>query len=215
MWVLTRPVLDQLRPSLPRPRQPMPQALGRQGRGVEQVQHRIHDGRVPVGRHRRHGAPCPAVRRRGSRRVRARDAWSASARRRRSRCGTGCRSSTTCSRAIPIRPATTAICWSEVMDADTREAFAEAGNVFDKATAAKLRKYILAPGQHDRPGRGLPPVPRPRSRDPGAPQEARIPDDAVNEARHPKGGDDDRQDCRNRTDRRHRIAARRTGAGPG
>jgi peptidyl-dipeptidase Dcp len=36
--------------------------------------------------------------------------------------------------------------WSEVMDADTREAFAEAGNVFDKATAAKLRKYILAPG---------------------------------------------------------------------
>jgi peptidyl-dipeptidase Dcp len=36
--------------------------------------------------------------------------------------------------------------WSEVMDADTREAFAEAGNVFDPATAAKLRKYILAPG---------------------------------------------------------------------
>ena len=36
--------------------------------------------------------------------------------------------------------------WSEVMDADTREAFAEAGDVFDKATADKLRKYILAPG---------------------------------------------------------------------
>jgi peptidyl-dipeptidase Dcp len=36
--------------------------------------------------------------------------------------------------------------WSEVMDADTREAFAEAGNPFDKATAEKLRKYILAPG---------------------------------------------------------------------
>jgi peptidyl-dipeptidase Dcp len=36
--------------------------------------------------------------------------------------------------------------WSEVMDADTREAFAETGNVFDKATADKLRKYILAPG---------------------------------------------------------------------
>ena len=36
--------------------------------------------------------------------------------------------------------------WSEVMDADTREAFAEAGNVFDKATAEKLRKYILSPG---------------------------------------------------------------------
>jgi peptidyl-dipeptidase Dcp len=36
--------------------------------------------------------------------------------------------------------------WSEVMDADTREAFAEAGDVFDPATAAKLRRYILAPG---------------------------------------------------------------------
>ena len=36
--------------------------------------------------------------------------------------------------------------WSEVMDADTREAFAEAGDVFDKATAGKMRRYILAPG---------------------------------------------------------------------
>ncbi len=36
--------------------------------------------------------------------------------------------------------------WSEVMDADTREAFAEAGNVFDKATADKMRKFILSPG---------------------------------------------------------------------
>ena len=36
--------------------------------------------------------------------------------------------------------------WSEVMDADTWQAFAEAGDVFDKAIADKLRKYILAPG---------------------------------------------------------------------
>lgn len=36
--------------------------------------------------------------------------------------------------------------WSEVMDADTREAFAEAGDVFDPAIAEKLRKFILAPG---------------------------------------------------------------------
>ncbi len=36
--------------------------------------------------------------------------------------------------------------WSEVMDSDTRGAFKEAGNVFDKATADKMRKYILAPG---------------------------------------------------------------------
>jgi peptidyl-dipeptidase Dcp len=36
--------------------------------------------------------------------------------------------------------------WSEVMDADTREAFAEAGDIFDKATAEKMKKFILAPG---------------------------------------------------------------------
>jgi peptidyl-dipeptidase Dcp len=36
--------------------------------------------------------------------------------------------------------------WAEVMDADTRKAFQEAGDVFDKATADKLRKFILAPG---------------------------------------------------------------------
>lgn len=36
--------------------------------------------------------------------------------------------------------------WSEVMDADTRQAFEEAGNPFDPATARKLRELILAPG---------------------------------------------------------------------
>jgi peptidyl-dipeptidase Dcp len=36
--------------------------------------------------------------------------------------------------------------WSEVMDADTREAFSEAGDVFDPVVAGKLRKFILAPG---------------------------------------------------------------------
>ncbi|HEY6180208.1 MAG TPA: M3 family metallopeptidase, partial [Kofleriaceae bacterium] len=36
--------------------------------------------------------------------------------------------------------------WSEVMDADTREAFVEAGDPFDPTVAAKLRKFILAPG---------------------------------------------------------------------
>jgi peptidyl-dipeptidase Dcp len=36
--------------------------------------------------------------------------------------------------------------WSEVMDADTREAFTEAGDVFDPTVAGKLRQYILAPG---------------------------------------------------------------------
>ena len=36
--------------------------------------------------------------------------------------------------------------WSEVMDADTREAFVEAGDPFDPGVAAKMRKFILAPG---------------------------------------------------------------------
>jgi peptidyl-dipeptidase Dcp len=36
--------------------------------------------------------------------------------------------------------------WSEVMDADTREAFVAAGNVFDPTVAGKMRKFILAPG---------------------------------------------------------------------
>jgi peptidyl-dipeptidase Dcp len=36
--------------------------------------------------------------------------------------------------------------WSEVMDADTREAYLATGNVFDKTTADKMRKFILAPG---------------------------------------------------------------------
>ncbi len=36
--------------------------------------------------------------------------------------------------------------WSEVMDADTRAAFAETGDVFDPGVAAKLREHILAPG---------------------------------------------------------------------
>ena len=36
--------------------------------------------------------------------------------------------------------------WSEVMDADTRQAFKEAGNVFDPTVAGKMKQFILAPG---------------------------------------------------------------------
>lgn len=36
--------------------------------------------------------------------------------------------------------------WSEVMDADAFEAFEDAGDVFDPATAQRLRKHILAAG---------------------------------------------------------------------
>ena len=36
--------------------------------------------------------------------------------------------------------------WSEVMDADTWQAFEESGNVFDPEIAGRMRRYILAPG---------------------------------------------------------------------
>jgi peptidyl-dipeptidase Dcp len=36
--------------------------------------------------------------------------------------------------------------WSEVMDADTRKAFVEVGDPFHAETAAKMRRFILAPG---------------------------------------------------------------------
>jgi peptidyl-dipeptidase Dcp len=42
--------------------------------------------------------------------------------------------------------------WSEVMDADAFEAFKEAGDVFDPATAARLRDDILSAGGSREPG---------------------------------------------------------------
>jgi peptidyl-dipeptidase Dcp len=42
--------------------------------------------------------------------------------------------------------------WSEVLDADAFEAFRETGNVFDQATAARLRDDILAAGGSREPG---------------------------------------------------------------
>lgn len=36
--------------------------------------------------------------------------------------------------------------WAEVLDADAFDAFRATGNIFDKATAAKFRKFILEPG---------------------------------------------------------------------
>jgi peptidyl-dipeptidase Dcp len=41
--------------------------------------------------------------------------------------------------------------WSEVMDADAFEAFKEAGDVFDKATARRLKKYIYSGGNQRDP----------------------------------------------------------------
>ena len=42
--------------------------------------------------------------------------------------------------------------WSEVLDADAFEAFTEAGNAFDPATAKKLRDYIYSAGNLRDPG---------------------------------------------------------------
>ena len=39
--------------------------------------------------------------------------------------------------------------WAEVLDADAYQAFVETGNIFDKATADKFRKYVLTPGGID------------------------------------------------------------------
>jgi len=41
--------------------------------------------------------------------------------------------------------------WSEVMDSDAFAAFEEAGNVFDPATAKKLREFIYAAGNRRDP----------------------------------------------------------------
>jgi hypothetical protein len=53
--------------------------------------------------------------------------------------------------------------WSEVMDADTWQAFEESGNVFDPDLAAHATPHPGA-GQHHGPGGGIPAVPRTRSR---------------------------------------------------
>jgi peptidyl-dipeptidase Dcp len=42
--------------------------------------------------------------------------------------------------------------WSEVLDADAFDAFRETGNVFDAATATRLRDDILAAGGSREPG---------------------------------------------------------------
>ena len=39
--------------------------------------------------------------------------------------------------------------WSDVLDCDAYQAFVETGNIFDKATAEKFRKYVLTPGGID------------------------------------------------------------------
>ena len=53
--------------------------------------------------------------------------------------------------------------WSEVMDADAFAAFVETGDVFDRKTAQRLKKYIYAAGNSRDPAdayiafRGRPP----------------------------------------------------------
>ena len=51
--------------------------------------------------------------------------------------------------------------WSEVLDADAFAAFEETGDIFDPATAKRLRDNIYSAGGSARPGRGLQGLPRP------------------------------------------------------
>jgi Zn-dependent oligopeptidase len=53
--------------------------------------------------------------------------------------------------------------WSEVLDADAFKAFEEAGDVFDPATAQRLRDHVYAAGGRARSGGGLTGVPRPHA----------------------------------------------------
>ena len=64
--------------------------------------------------------------------------------------------------------------WSEVLDADAFEAFRETGDVFDPATAARLRDDILAAGGSHRTWRSLYGVSRPAADRGGAAAKARL-----------------------------------------
>jgi len=43
--------------------------------------------------------------------------------------------------------------WSEVLDADGFEAFVEAGDIFDPATAQRLKEHVYAAGNREAPER--------------------------------------------------------------
>ena len=64
--------------------------------------------------------------------------------------------------------------WSEVMDADTWEAFVEAGGPVGQGRRERCGGLHPRDRQLDRPRRGVPAVPRPRSRREGAAREARL-----------------------------------------
>ena len=63
--------------------------------------------------------------------------------------------------------------WSEVLDADGFAAFKEAGDIFDRETAKRLKDYVYSAGYLARAGGGLSPFPRACARPGGAAQEAR------------------------------------------
>ena len=72
--------------------------------------------------------------------------WSASACRTRSSCGTGRRISPHMFSGGGYAAAYYSYMWSEVLDADAFEAFEETGDIFDPATAKRLRDTIYAAG---------------------------------------------------------------------
>jgi peptidyl-dipeptidase Dcp len=68
--------------------------------------------------------------------------------------------------------------WAEVLDCDVYEAFAEAGDPFDRATAQRLLEHVYAAGDSVEPGatfeafRGRPPRVEPMLRERGLIDEA-------------------------------------------
>ncbi len=64
--------------------------------------------------------------------------------------------------------------WSEVLDADAFAAFEETGDIFDPATAKRLRDAIYAAGGSQRSGRSLQGVSRPAAERRRAAAQARL-----------------------------------------
>ena len=86
---------------------------------------------------------------------------------------TGWRTSSTCSRGSGYAAGYYVYLWAEVLDADGFDAFVEAGDPFDAAVAARLRRYIYSTGNSVEPGaafrafRGRDPVIEPLLRQKG------------------------------------------------
>ena len=176
-WVLARPILDRFARHY-KTGKPMPQALVDKVDPIEQVQPGLRDRRVPVRRRSSTWSSTPgptasSIRRRSSARR-----WSGSARRRQVAMRHRLPQFNHLFASDAYSAGYYSYLWSEVMDADTREAFAEAGDVVRPDGRRQAAQVHPGARQLDRSRRGVPPVPRPRSGRRGAAEEARISEQA-------------------------------------